>query len=563
MKRVVMDDFSGGIADGAVVTDRQVEEAHGLVLSDRRRLRSQGLLWQDLYGCVRIEDPLFWINSDGDVCELSADYVNGQLTVTQTVKYSPIGVSSNGAKIFPTLVGKVRWKHEGEFVPAAIIRYADFLNEVTMVVVLRDSTGALQVITGLATRPQIDASLNPVGGALPRARVACMWDDFLVLGDIEWSAGTVGATTQAQVNALTFKQYSNYIWIGNAQDPSMFQVQFPVAVAEDGAKIVGLFPTDEGLLVLTNHTYGQSGVVLLRGSADTYWASPETDGFTRELIAPLNVTTAKQDPLFNDVGCMWPERQSVLFVADRGSLYQYRGGRVQNISPKSEPFEPQARLGTEAEGHVAVAGGLVYYSNGTGTYAMRTYGDDGAWTEIALPSKPDYITPVGDGVVFVREVQSFIAHIRTFEFVGLNTTAAGGKTLAPTVALDEPISASYVIPSPLVDPGVLRLRTRSLGVETPHVEKWWHQVGLVVRSEATQPMRRGAVKSVTSRGYLENGEVVEYKVTLEQPIASSSPVEIVVPGFGPAPSCEVEVEITGDVTIERVTVWYDPATERW
>jgi hypothetical protein len=380
-----------------------------------------------------------------------------------------------------------------------------------------------------------------LSGRMPRASKAVMWRDFMVLADIEWSAAN--PTTITSANA---KRYRNYLWVADPLDPSKFDSRFPVRVAEEGSRITDLVAVDEGLLVFSTNSGGASGLALLRGTpADFFGTDPEG------VLEPI----AGMDPDGN--ATFWPEQQSVLFTTVDNRLIQYRQGRINDLSPFTaglpgvgNPTEDGSTPGTPDNdrrgGYVMTCGRYVVLRDDLTdeVYALRSYGDDGAWTRLN-PGTVDLNGIVGQASF--REDLFFATATGVFRW-------RFGIDPKPDLSTER-----GTVLGTAVD---LMMRTRTLGINSPFTTKFWDKVGVRL-TKRPGSLDAAQVRSIKTLGRDRDHQLIWNTTTLNQTLGTPAVFQEVVPGHGDTTTCEVELVCRGDVTVDSVTVWFDEVDEQW
>lgn len=360
--------------------------------------------------------------------------------------------------------------------------------------------------TGATAEAILMEVASPAGNVLPRHNVACMWGDTLVLGDIQWSE----ANAISGLNSGNVKRYPNYMW--HAQDPTnltIFDPRYPARVAEEGSIIVGLQETFEGLLVLTTTTTGQAGLTLLRGTPDDY--------SVEKLRPGLGLLPGIDASMRSTVHCWWNDVASTMFVDSLGKIYQVRGGQAERI----DRFGVQAPEIGSATDSVASIGQWLFASRDNRFLVMRSFGSDGAWTELVKPAG----TPTSFSVD--RDLLNFVSDNKLYRYCIEGPTAERGM-----------VAGAYVD---------LELGTRTLGSPEEKLDKWWTEATVRIQS-----ITSGVLKTVElfDRGVLAStpGSAL---FTLNKNLTARDLTT--VPGLGPSVECSAKLTITGDVRIENVS----------
>lgn len=591
MKRVVLDDFSGGVSSsGAFTSMTQLAKADGFVIHDAKRVRSQwaGELLNDdgIAPDVPVEvtqidgiNVFFYANGEVHVTaspELAASFGNiGGWNLGDSANMIDNGASGlmpspliDGRTHHPKVIGHGRWFAGGRWMQAAFVRdfstKAGEINRTDMYIVgmfrvpftgqgasdveaISNGFWEAELYKGFGLYPNPDSVGDYQTGTLPKAHVACMWKDILVLGNIEWSQS-------GELTEQTKRQYDHMMWFMDPLNPSQ-AAGAPVSGIEPGARIIGLQECEEGLLVFTTRTSGMSGVVLLRGAPADHLGA--TSGGSVEHVAPLEISTRTAIGTESSTGSVsqWDSQQSVVFVTKHGRLYQYRNLRIADITPPSLGDNDFANAPASvadpivAGGTVVASGNFLVFSNeATRTVSVfRTFGQTGAWTRLVGIEEGMFVHLVPHTQGFMAVVLGASRRFVSFNWNTTGTTAGSQRGKISNVAQ------------------ALTLATAPVGYESPFVEKWWHQVGVRARCAANNPDATKVV-AITTRGEAADGTVVEHREVLPAEMAllpNSGVFEYVVPAYGNGPTCQVEIEAEGDIIIESITIWYQPGTERW
>ncbi len=583
--RVELTDFSGGIFEAispADFTERQSAIVQGFVLEDEVRLRTQGPIQllsalTDVVACRTFrgasQSYVLVLRTGGVLAYAVAPARTATNTTTSALSFTTLATIGAEARF----TGDARAKVSSEYKPATIVHslagtgsgvlvyendagnalvvqtFADFYPTLTKTVALvtvtssgSDYTTTPSVVfsygsatgkarltnkavvgvtvssggTGYTTVPTVsftggagsgataEATLEEIGvtGKLPRHNVSCMWGDTLILADIAWSQ----ANAATGLNSGNVKRYSNYAWF--ASDPTdltKFDPRYPARIAEEGAVIVGLQETTEGLLVLTTTTTGQAGLMLLRGNAASYDIEKLRPGLG--MLPGIDTTMRSQ------VHCWWNDVASTMFVDSLGKIYQVRGAQVERID-RYGVVAPETGSSTDS---VAAIGQWLFACRNGKLLVMRSFGNDGAWTELVKPTG----TPTSLSVD--RDMLLFVADAKLYRYCIEGPSAERGK-----------VNGAYVD---------LTFATRTLGSPDEVLDKWW--TGVSVRIEA---ITSGVLKTVElyDRGALAStpGSAL---FTLNQSITVRELVS--VPGLGPSIEASAKLVLTGDVRIENVS----------
>jgi hypothetical protein len=483
MARVVLKDFSGGIAaDGVFSSDRQVADAHGFVIDDDRRLRSQmpidriqigGLLTpvtndasatlptpeatRVLHELNTFETSdgsfviLTILGLDADGNEVRARHYWAKYPAPQTPGY---GAGEDGimelswqpiGNTFPhyRVVGQQRWKVGDHYRPALLLKAPPgkvfSYTAVTYVFATTDEE-SLQFIEAQGPYPTVGyqegtgtqntGTYEPNSPAIPRCSHLCMWGDVPVYADIEWSPVPDTYTPPANrgseawyvdgLNDTTVKRYGNMLFLGDPQRNGFINPIAPVRVSEEGSIITAIVPVDEGLLVFTTKANGLAGIVLLHGTASDYTIYTAAENSEVEKVSTTaNVTSA----------VFWDEQQSVLFVDESNRLYQYRTGQLAELTPYSSHL-PVFEQG-DPSGSVIASGKHVFLadSNQRKLWVMRSFDTEGAWTRIKVANDAmnyDSLRSVDGDVLFIAGEEIYSIRMSTEQTASTSVQVLGG-----------------------------------------------------------------------------------------------------------------------------------------
>jgi hypothetical protein len=588
MKRITFNDFSGGIAaDGVILNDRQVADAHGFVLDDQRRLRSQPAI--DIIG-----NPV-----DGEITK----FVTGQNTWllvrgVSSIAYMrvPAQNEAEGGTVYGTwnyligvsgsvrIVGQIRY-NDNNTVKPALLAHIPPLNDATAAgssafYIFETSNGSgLTTVPITSYYPNLTLRDNEYFGessAVPRCGVATMWKDIPVYANVQFpGVQSNDWYKDNNFNASTAKTYGNYLYFGHAFNNGWVDPRYPHRVSDDGTQIVAAYEVDEGLLCFTTGTTNSSGVILLRGTpADFTVDAVETA--VNERITGLVPSQAFENSLGrgNKATTYWDEQQSVLFVTEDGRLMQYRTGRLADISPQTANVPVVVGSSFTRGSSVAAAGRYVFYADSKSrtVWVMRSYGTEGAWTRLRMPNGEPFF---GSFVEAAGDV--YWLHNTATTPVPLDDTRDTTQVCVARMLMTEQEKFVYELVSDAVMPGVLapkagrasrrgeifgarptlRLVSRTVGEDSPNVEKWWERITLRVLRGSSSP---ATVVQVTTTVQDPNEDVVAYTETVNDEL--TRPAEtVVVNSIGPAAVAQFAVDVTGDIIIDSVSVEYELGVE--
>lgn len=331
---------------------------------------------------------------------------------------------------------------------------------------------------------------------MPRANLAAMWGDFLVLGDVEWMVdkdATFGASNRAR--------YEHALWISEPGQPDRWdELRVVFTGIKDGmgsARVVGLETVDAGLMVLTT-----TGVYLLRGLPSD---------FEYEELRPGQGVTG------TGAVSWWSATGAAAWVNDVGQLWHSDGRQFLRLDDLLE-----LDAGEPGSAWVTSLNEFLLFGRDGRTFAFRVYAEDGAWTELFAP----------DGFFGWFQFGPCLYGTADGRVWRLNRVAS------PRGAIDG-------------QPQTSRVTSRTFEGGDGHRLSFWRRYGL-----RAQPEAAGAdLTSVT----LFTGPALQSGVqSMSVPLLSGfgDRQELLVPGPGAALESSIRFEFVGDVTVEQVSAHY-------
>lgn len=488
-------DFTGGQTGRLAAThftERQWAELYGFVLDSDAQLRSQWS-WEPVGaagGFVQVahaDDLLVALDDVGRVWTAPMPAASMPLADVRTVAWTELsGAPVDAGQRLAGLVPLPRSEQLG-FVTGLLVNGAT------------SGAGAFIVYdagSGPAFQTYSNRYPTTESAGMPRANLATMWGDFLVLGDIEWvedESTAFGSTNRAR--------YEHALWISEPGQPDRWDVLRVVFTGiKDGmgaARVVGLETVDAGLMVLTT-----TGVYLLRGLPSD---------FEYEELRPGQGVTG------TGAVAWWAATGAAAWVNDVGQLWHSDGRQFLRLDDLLE-----LDAGEPGVAWVRSLSEFLLFGRDGRTFAFRVYADDGAWTELFTP----------DGF------------FGWFQFGPCLYGTAGGRVwrlnrvASPRGAIDGV-------------PQTSRVTSRTFEGGDGHRLSFWRRYGL-----RAQPEAAGAdLTSVT----LFTGPALQSGVgSMSVPLLSGfgDRQELLVPGPGAALESSIRFEFVGDVTVEQVSAHY-------
>lgn len=500
MEQVAAHDFTGGVAARLAATDfsdRQWAELYGVVLESDAELRTQWP-WVKLGTGTDFEHIFHGDDFLVGITPTSGSIYTIDIPPTGEVVSLPVWTDTGENRSDAKPVGLVpipRTAGQG-FATAALFNSIDMAGTALGVYGKAGIPSPVFEYTERYPNSTADAA------AMPRANVATMWGDRLVLGDIEWIEDEDDPFSAS--NAI---RYPNGLWLSQPGQPDRWDLLDTVLTGvKDGQgspRVVDLQPTEQGLMILTT-----AGMYLLRGTPSS---------FDYEEIRP------GMNPSVNATAGWWPGAGAAVWVSSVGWVWVSDGRGFYRID---EPLGLD--MFSDPAGFAAGWDDFLLVGVGARMFAFRRFGDGGAWTELVTPGQLTSVFQLGaalyglvDGVPWRMDRES------------------------PTRGH--------------VD-GVLhevRVSSRTFEGGDGHRVSFWRAFGL--RAEPLSD--DAALTSVT----LYDGPVLSAQsnslaVTLDASTGTlAGRDELMVLGHGPSLEASVKYTFEGDVSVEQVTAWFNQA----
>lgn len=251
-----------------------------------------------------------------------------------------------------------------------------------------------------------NSALLPGRGIIPRGNVGAIWNNGLILGDVEWRSESAFEATNTNkkvkpsgnraaigLPALSdnnTEEHRGHIYFSR-EDIDIFDPRNVESISGSDARIAGMHVLDNYLVCITTFNGPNDGVVALSGNATakvSYTGSPNLFAVRRQLIRG-GVGVAD----YPDTGnghttqtCLWSEPGNVVFIDKFGGIYATDGrscDRIDRYGPK------QPTLSTYHDHVAAVEKHLFAWRNQRLIVLTLVESNgqqaSGCWTELVLP----------------------------------------------------------------------------------------------------------------------------------------------------------------------------------
>ena len=252
----------------------------------------------------------------------------------------------------------------------------------------------------------LNSTLYPGSGIIPRANVGTMWNGQLILGDIEYRSDKAfeATNTKRKVTVPPNKAVLDFPGLSDdntdvhrgrfyysLQDIDIFDPRNVFGVTGSDARIAGMHMLDNYLICITTYNGSNDGVIALSGNLGqviSYTGDDKPFAIRRQLIRG-GVGVAD----YSDTGnghttqtCLWPEAGNVVFIDKFGGIYSTDGRSCDRI----DRYGPKQPAGSTHYDHVAAVEKHLFAWRNNRLLVLSLLESDGSqasgcWTELALP----------------------------------------------------------------------------------------------------------------------------------------------------------------------------------
>lgn len=409
----------------------------------------------------------------------------------------------------------------------------------------------------------LNSALLPGRGIIPRGNIGAMWNNQLIIGDIEYRSDKVFESTDSDGKA---KPGPNKALIGNPaltdgnteshrgsmyyslDDIDVFDPRNVIGVSGSDARIAGMHMLDSYLVCITTYNGPNDGVISLSGNLSSlisYEGIGNPTAVRRQLIRGGVGVADYVDKGTGHVTqtCLWPEAGNVVFIDKFGGIYATDGRSVDKI----DRYGPKQPSSSTHYDHVAsVDKHLIAWRDGrllVLTLLESSGGQaSGCWTELVPPDASVGLGP--------DDIKSMVGS-STQLFMVVNGTVC-------RYCIDGPTAERGRIDNVPVN---IVVSTPTMGDHTGHKKTNWHRVGISFYTETSC-----AIDEV----YVKGEAMLLNETTAPNPNASPVPsytiptnrtytnghYELVCPaGIGPQTVMSARFTFTGNIILKGVSLW--------
>lgn len=372
--------------------------------------------------------------------------------------------------------------------------------------------------------------LVPAKGYVPLANVGTMWAGQLILGDIEYYKDETDIPKQAQLSVLNSARLRNGIWFSNPENPSQFDPLSVFVLGNPDTIITGFTVLPQGLLVSTVSNSNDAGIFLLRGTNAGLIVDEEIQlGFNIELIrGGISQPDGSKNP--GTFATLWPSVGTVAFLDNKSLVWQTNTQQIAQLDLYGA-VPPTTYTSTDC---LITWDRYLFVTRGGRFLVMREFGNEGSWTELALPSglTATSLCEIGNSLYFVGTGDSndYVWRVNLYP----SSTAADEYGKANNVALD------------------LVITTRPVGEPNRFDKSFWHRVG--VRARGTTGSICKSIESWNGSP-LVSGTQSLLTTTFSPSRSVGTRFEAIVPAHGPSIEAVARITFNGYVEVEAVTFY--------
>lgn len=431
---------------------------------------------------------------------------------------TPVAIDQPEFNIIPGLpagntslrfAGSVPLLVDEQWVSAALLNTVDFAGDAA--IVYRDPNTDEIATRVISERYPFDVATG-TPDSMPPANIAANWGDFVVLGDIQWKARRL-----EPYSVTNTAHYPHGLWFSEAGTTDVWNPDsvFFVGQKQQDNAVIGMFPLERGLLVVT-----QSTIALLRG---------EPDDFAYEELRTGISPASREEVTF------WPYTGLVTWLDRRGRVWATNGDAVVRL-------DDQIKIERTGPGCILAVDDALFVSGRVDVRVFQSFGETGAWTTLNTNYGWQKAAQCRSTVIGVGADQdsggNFILDDPVFGLLDDNTLHGEVDTVTVFNLADEDRRGTFQ-----GQPVRVTLATRPLPGESDRTV-FWHRFGV----RANGPGALVEAKAVPSADINERGLTHRVRGDLGQRKDYS------FDAHGPSLEASFVFEFEGDVTPEHVTV---------
>ena len=406
-------------------------------------------------------------------------------------------------------------------------------------------------------------ALQPGNGIIPRASVGTMWNNQLILGDIEWRSD--GSTTAAdKQNRATIPPNGALVGPlgltdGNTEphrgsfyyseaDIDEFDPRSVVRASSSDARIAGMHTLDNRLICITTAGGQNDGVISFSGNLGQLHpydetVTPNPFAIRKQLIrGGVGVADYEDDGRnYSNQTCLWSEVGVVVFIDKLGGVFYTDGAACDRL----DRFGPrQPRLSSYYDHVASVGKHLLAWRSGRLLVMsiMESSGGaaDGCWTELIAPenaNRPDHIR----SMVGAYEQVFMVVKGTVWRYIVSGLSTERGKIAGQEVDI--------VIATP------------TMGDHVGHRRTNWHRTGVSFYTEGTCTLvsvtskAEAALNLATPPPTPNPAPVPSYTVQADKTYTNGHYDFVCPVGVGPQTVLSVQFVFRGNVIFQGVSVW--------
>lgn len=417
-----------------------------------------------------------------------------------------------------------------------------------------------------------DAALNPGVGVIPRANIATMWNNSLIIGDVYWrkensdTAAAEGGNWKVAAgltnsNTVPFEGSVMY----SSGDIDVFDPRALIRLSQTDTAIQGLHVLNNTLIGITSYASENDGVIAIRGDLSqliSYSSSVRSNPFAirREIVRgglgfPSRYVRTRSGQ--RRMSCMWPEAGIVVFLDKMGGVFYTDSERVDRL----DQYGPTDPSPTNLNDTVGAVGRHLFVWRNRRLFCLTMLGSgdggaSGCWTEIALPREileadngDDIGALIGarDELYVLWKRQSGAGNYEVWRFSLNCPDAERGKYFSGTEEAPATADADLVI------------STRTLAVDGESRDPFWHRLSFNFETPTSCQVRTVRIQSIGAKkrnlsGLISGNKIGHYTWSPNRTFNNDNEGEIVVPAaIGAQSQASATITVRGYIRLESVS----------
>lgn len=421
------------------------------------------------------------------------------------------------------------------------------------------------------------ATLNPGKGVIPRANVATMWNNSLILGDVYWrKENSTAQPTESGNWKVADGLYTSEILpyegsiMYSSGDIDIFDPRALLKLSQTGTELGGLHVLNNTLIAITAYGSENDGVIALRGDLSqliSYSSSVRANPFAAriEIVrGGMGIPSRYKNTLTGQkrMSCVWPDAGIVVFLDKQGGVFYTDSERVGRLDEYGPTDPPTVSL----DDCVAAVGRHLFVYRDSRLFCLSMLGSGGdsstgCWTEISVPDDLFGKTKIGTMVGAREEVYFLWGVDEDYEVWRMSLNCPDEERGQYFLEFDD--DGTTVI----MDNATLTLSTRTVAVDGESRDPFWHRLSFTFETPESCKVSSIRIQSIGAKKNNIDSLISNNRIGHKTwDSSSSSPAtfprtfnnhnegEIVVPaGIGAQSQASATITVEGYIRLESVS----------